>query len=41
MDFHRLQTNLYNTESRTMKLEGMVNLLMKCRNNVGPNAHCP
>uniref|UniRef100_A0A1I8NGR0 EGF-like domain-containing protein n=1 Tax=Musca domestica TaxID=7370 RepID=A0A1I8NGR0_MUSDO len=41
MDFHRLQTNLYNTESRTMKLEGMVNLLMKCRNNVGPNAQCP
>ncbi|XP_037820017.1 uncharacterized protein LOC119609351 [Lucilia sericata] len=39
LDYNRLQTNLYNTESRTLKLEGMVNLLMKCRN--GPNAHCP
>ncbi|KAM7356371.1 epidermal growth factor-like protein slowdown isoform 1-T5 [Cochliomyia hominivorax] len=40
MDYHRLQKNLYNTESRTLKLEGMVNLLMKCRNGL-PNAHCP
>ncbi|KAL9907597.1 epidermal growth factor-like protein slowdown isoform 1-T3 [Glossina fuscipes fuscipes] len=38
-DINRLQTNLYNTETRTLKLEGMVNLLMKCRN--GPNTHCP
>ncbi|KAH8365874.1 hypothetical protein KR093_006744 [Drosophila rubida] len=39
MDVSRMQTNLYKTESRTNKLEGMLNLLMKCRN--GPNANCP
>ncbi|XP_068149616.1 uncharacterized protein slow [Drosophila tropicalis] len=39
MDVNRLQTNLYKTESRTNKLEGMLNLLLKCRN--GPNANCP
>ncbi|XP_022223419.2 protein HEG homolog 1 [Drosophila obscura] len=38
-DVSRLQTNLYKTESRTNKLEGMLNLLLKCRN--GPNANCP
>ncbi|XP_053955341.1 uncharacterized protein LOC128861319 [Anastrepha ludens] len=38
-DLNRLQSNLYATESRTNKLEGMLNLLMKCRN--GPNAYCP
>ncbi|XP_030385730.1 epidermal growth factor-like protein 7 [Scaptodrosophila lebanonensis] len=38
-DVNRLQTNLYKTESRTNKLEGMLNLLLNCRN--GPNAHCP
>ncbi|XP_075160909.1 epidermal growth factor-like protein slowdown [Haematobia irritans] len=41
LDYNRLQTNLYNTETRTMKLEGMLNLLMKCRNTVGPTANCP
>ncbi|TMW48734.1 hypothetical protein DOY81_006183 [Sarcophaga bullata] len=39
LDYNRLQTNLFNTESRTLKLEGIVNLLLKCRN--APNAHCP
>ncbi|KAH8315833.1 hypothetical protein KR067_010852 [Drosophila pandora] len=38
-DVNRLQTNLYKTESRTNKLEGMLNLLLKCRN--GPDANCP
>ncbi|XP_067646904.1 uncharacterized protein slow isoform X2 [Eurosta solidaginis] len=38
-DINRLQSNLYDTESRTNKLEGMLNLLMKCRN--GPSAYCP
>lgn len=38
-DVSRMQTSLYKTESRTNKLEGMLNLLMKCRN--GPNANCP
>ncbi|XP_017071587.1 uncharacterized protein LOC108108161 [Drosophila eugracilis] len=38
-DVSRLQTNLYKTESRTNKLEGMLNLLLKCRN--GPNENCP
>lgn len=39
LDYNRLQTNLFNTESRTLKLEGIVNLLLKCRN--APNANCP
>ncbi|ALC45083.1 slow, partial [Drosophila busckii] len=38
-DVNRMQTNLYKTESRTNKLEGMLNMLLKCRN--GPNANCP
>lgn len=38
-DISRLQSNLYQTESRTNRLEGMLNLLTKCRN--GPNSHCP
>ncbi|KAH8286874.1 hypothetical protein KR018_003575 [Drosophila ironensis] len=38
-DVNRLQTNLYKTESRTNKLEGMLNMLLKCRN--GPDANCP
>ncbi|KAL7734206.1 hypothetical protein ACLKA6_011876 [Drosophila palustris] len=38
-DVSRIQTSLYKTESRTNKLEGMLNLLMKCRN--GPNSNCP
>ncbi|XP_001983278.2 epidermal growth factor-like protein 7 [Drosophila grimshawi] len=38
-DVNRMQTNLYKTESRTNKLENMLNLLMNCRN--GPNANCP
>ncbi|XP_017957375.1 protein HEG homolog 1 [Drosophila navojoa] len=39
MDVNRMQTNLYKTESRTNKLESMINLLFKCRN--APNANCP
>ncbi|XP_011183708.2 uncharacterized protein Egfl8_0 [Zeugodacus cucurbitae] len=38
-DISRLQSNLYQTESRTNRLEGILNLLMKCRN--GPNTYCP
>ncbi|KAH8395600.1 hypothetical protein KR222_001870, partial [Zaprionus bogoriensis] len=38
-DVNRIQSNLYKTESRTNKLENMLNLLLKCRN--GPNANCP
>uniref|UniRef100_A0A0K8WI17 Epidermal growth factor-like protein 8 n=1 Tax=Bactrocera latifrons TaxID=174628 RepID=A0A0K8WI17_BACLA len=38
-DISRLQSNLYQTETRTNRLESMLNLLMKCRN--GPNANCP